>query len=201
MEPRSINKYLLVLHAIFRRAQRQWGLTVNPAVGVERQPVRRSGDFRVLSPEQVSALVHTPVAGAHHPPAKRQLTAGELDPDGSKTSRTYALTSESANSLEGQGAEGVAQVVEAQVLDVGGPKRGGRPSCTTDRSADAARTLSSSAMRRGRRPTRSSPRLACAGRGMRCTTLQLVGKPIDQAHGRLRLGHTMPPGFVVAPGD
>ena len=53
MEPRSINKYLLVLHAIFRRAQRQWGLTVNPAVGVERQPVRRSGDFRVLSPEQV----------------------------------------------------------------------------------------------------------------------------------------------------
>ena len=53
LAPRSINKYLLVLHAIFRRAQRQWGLTVNPAAGVERQPVRRSGDFRVLSPEQV----------------------------------------------------------------------------------------------------------------------------------------------------
>jgi hypothetical protein len=30
--------------------------------------------------------------------------------------------------------------------------------------------------------------------------LQLVGEPIDQAHGRLRLGYTMPPGFVVAQG-
>jgi hypothetical protein len=28
--------------------------------------------------------------------------------------------------------------------------------------------------------------------------LQLAGEPIDQAHGRLRLGHTMPPGFVVS---
>jgi hypothetical protein len=25
LSPRSINKYLLVLHAVFRRAQRQWG--------------------------------------------------------------------------------------------------------------------------------------------------------------------------------
>jgi hypothetical protein len=78
MEPRSINKYLLVLHAIFRRAQRQWGLTVNPAAGVERQPARSSGDFRVLSPEQVSALVSTTVAGAHHAPARR--ARGPTDP-------------------------------------------------------------------------------------------------------------------------
>jgi hypothetical protein len=28
--------------------------------------------------------------------------------------------------------------------------------------------------------------------------LQLAGEPIDQAHGRLRLGNTMPPGFVVS---
>ena len=53
---RSINKYLLVLHAIFKRAQRHWGLTVNPAAGVERQPVRRASEFRVLSPEEVHAL-------------------------------------------------------------------------------------------------------------------------------------------------
>ena len=78
LSPRSINKYLLVLHAIFRRAQRQWGLTVNPAAGVERQPVRRSRDFRVLSPEQVSALVRATATGAHHRPAKRELTVAEL---------------------------------------------------------------------------------------------------------------------------
>lgn len=54
--PRTINKYLVIMQGIFRRAQRHWGLTVNPAVGIERQPVRRSGDFRVLSPEQVYAL-------------------------------------------------------------------------------------------------------------------------------------------------
>jgi integrase len=50
------NKYLLVMHAIFRRAQRRYGLTVNPVAGIERQPVRRSGDFRVLSGEEVAAL-------------------------------------------------------------------------------------------------------------------------------------------------
>ncbi len=55
-KPRTINKYLLVLHAIFRRAQRRYGLTVNPVAGIERQPVRRSDDFRVLSGEEVSAL-------------------------------------------------------------------------------------------------------------------------------------------------
>ena len=55
-KPRTINKYLLVLHAIFRRAQRRYGLSVNPVAGIERQPVRRSGDFRVLSGEEVAAL-------------------------------------------------------------------------------------------------------------------------------------------------
>jgi integrase len=79
LSPRSINKYVLVLHAIFRRAQRHWGLTVNPAVGVERQPIRRSGDFHVLSPEQVAALVRATASGTHHPPAKRQLTGVELE--------------------------------------------------------------------------------------------------------------------------
>lgn len=53
---RTINKYLLVLHAIFKRAQRHWGLAVNPAAGIERQPVRRPSEFRVLSPEEVHAL-------------------------------------------------------------------------------------------------------------------------------------------------
>jgi integrase len=56
LSDRTINKYLLVVHAIFKRAQRHWGLTVNPAAGIERQPIRRSTEFRVLSPEQVQAL-------------------------------------------------------------------------------------------------------------------------------------------------
>jgi integrase len=60
-KPRAINRYLLVLHAIFRRAQRRYGLTVNPVAGIERQPVHRSGDFRVLSPEQVQALARAAV--------------------------------------------------------------------------------------------------------------------------------------------
>jgi hypothetical protein len=49
LRPRTINKYLLALHAIFKRAQRHWGLVVNPVAGVDRQPVRRSAEFCVLS--------------------------------------------------------------------------------------------------------------------------------------------------------
>lgn len=76
--PRTINKYLVLLNGIMKRAQRHWGLTVNPAAGVERQPVRRSGDFRVLSAEQVTQLVDTVRAGRHHGQAQRELTAVEL---------------------------------------------------------------------------------------------------------------------------
>ncbi|MEA2235246.1 MAG: hypothetical protein QOD83_5062, partial [Solirubrobacteraceae bacterium] len=43
MAPRTINKYMLVLHAIFKRAQRHFGLTVNPVAGLDRQPMPRSG--------------------------------------------------------------------------------------------------------------------------------------------------------------
>lgn len=57
LTPRTINKYLAQLHAIFRRAQRVYGLAGNPAAGAERQPVRRSGDFDVLSVEEIGQLV------------------------------------------------------------------------------------------------------------------------------------------------
>lgn len=53
---RTINKHLVLLHGIFRRAQRVFGLPANPVAAVERQPVRRSGDFDVLSPGEVAAL-------------------------------------------------------------------------------------------------------------------------------------------------
>jgi integrase len=57
LSARTINKYLALIHGILKRAQRVYGLTVNAAAGVERQPVRRSGDFDVLSASEVEALV------------------------------------------------------------------------------------------------------------------------------------------------
>jgi integrase len=44
-----------VLNAIFKRAARVWGLQVNPASGdlVDRPPVRYSGEFRTLTPDEV----------------------------------------------------------------------------------------------------------------------------------------------------
>jgi hypothetical protein len=68
----------------------------------------------------------------------------------------------------------------------------------TDLSADAARTLE--LLRAAEEPL-SYEELADGGVGRpgdAVYELQLVGEPIDQAHGRLRLGHTMPPGFVAA---
>ena len=53
---RTINKRLMVLSAILKRAMRRYGLPANPAAAVERQPVRSSGDFDVLSPGEVAAL-------------------------------------------------------------------------------------------------------------------------------------------------
>lgn len=52
---RTIVRHLVVLHAIFKRAARVWGITVNPASGelVDRPSVRYSGEFRTLSPDEV----------------------------------------------------------------------------------------------------------------------------------------------------
>jgi integrase len=54
---RSKNKFLVVLHGIFRRAQTAYGLPVNPLTRIEKHPQRRSGDVQVFSPEEVWALV------------------------------------------------------------------------------------------------------------------------------------------------
>ncbi len=45
-----------MLGGIFKRAQRVWGLQSNPAMGVERPPVRRTGDFDVITPIEVEML-------------------------------------------------------------------------------------------------------------------------------------------------
>jgi integrase len=53
----TINKILTILHGVFRRAVRTYGLPYNPASEVDRQPVRASGDFRVLVPAEIQRLL------------------------------------------------------------------------------------------------------------------------------------------------
>lgn len=53
---RTVQKYLVVLHGIFRRAMKVWALPRNPLVDVERPRVRISDDLEAFSPEEVHAL-------------------------------------------------------------------------------------------------------------------------------------------------
>jgi integrase len=55
--PRTRNKVLNVLHGVFARARKVWGLPFNPVANVERHPDRSSGDIEVYSPEEVHALL------------------------------------------------------------------------------------------------------------------------------------------------
>jgi integrase len=50
-------KALVLMHGIFQRAKKGWGLQANPAAEVERPPLSRSGATEVFSPEEVWALV------------------------------------------------------------------------------------------------------------------------------------------------
>ncbi len=54
---RMVAKYLVILHGIFRRAMKVWGLPRNPAAAVERPRYRVSDDLDAFSPEEVWALV------------------------------------------------------------------------------------------------------------------------------------------------
>jgi integrase len=54
---RTVAKYLVNLHGIFRRAMKVWGLPRNPAAEVERPRYRVSDDLDAFSPEEVHALV------------------------------------------------------------------------------------------------------------------------------------------------
>ena len=51
------NNLLVLMHAIFRRAVKVYGLDANPVANVDRFRVRSSGDIQVFSPEEVWALV------------------------------------------------------------------------------------------------------------------------------------------------
>lgn len=55
---RTIVRHLTVLHGVFRRAKRVWGLQDNPASAelVDRPRVQYSGEFQTLTPVEVLAL-------------------------------------------------------------------------------------------------------------------------------------------------
>jgi integrase len=53
----SKNRIVTLLHGVFARAYKAYGLSLNPVAGVERHPVRLAGDIDVFSPEEVWALV------------------------------------------------------------------------------------------------------------------------------------------------
>jgi integrase len=56
LSPNSINKLRWYGEAIYKRAQRVWGITTNPFAAVERQPQRPPADFNVLEPADTLAL-------------------------------------------------------------------------------------------------------------------------------------------------
>ena len=65
-------KALVLLHGIFGRARKLYGLAINPVADVEKPQARRSGDIEVFSPEEVRALVR---AAASQQDAAIYLTA------------------------------------------------------------------------------------------------------------------------------
>jgi integrase len=70
--PSTRIKALVLVHGIFERARKVWGLSSNPAADVERPPLMRSGDLEVYSPEEVWTLVR---AAASEQDAALYLTA------------------------------------------------------------------------------------------------------------------------------
>jgi integrase len=54
---RTVNKYLIVLHGIFKRAMKVYRLPSNPVALVEKRPNKRRPGIDVLSREEVMALV------------------------------------------------------------------------------------------------------------------------------------------------
>src|SRR5437763_9942254 len=74
---RTVAKYLVILHGIFRRAMKVWGLPRNPAAEVERPRFRVSDDIDAFSPEEVHALVR---AASSEQDAALSLTAASTRP-------------------------------------------------------------------------------------------------------------------------
>jgi integrase len=70
--PATRTKALVLMHGIFKRARKMYGLPRNPAAEVEKPPTPQSSDIDVFSPEEVMALVR---AAASKQDAAIYLTA------------------------------------------------------------------------------------------------------------------------------
>ena len=55
MSRRTVQKILVLLHGMLKRAKRRKWIATNPAEDVERVQVKRSGDFNVLAPAELAA--------------------------------------------------------------------------------------------------------------------------------------------------
>jgi integrase len=56
-KPSTRRKALVLLHGIFQRALKVYGLPINPVADIEKPPLQQSGDIDVFSPEEIWALV------------------------------------------------------------------------------------------------------------------------------------------------
>ena len=79
---RTAQKVLVILHGIFGRAKRKGWIERNPAIDAEKVTVRRSDDFNVLSPAQISCVASAartgPLRGIILTAAFTGLRQGEL---------------------------------------------------------------------------------------------------------------------------
>src|SRR3954454_548097 len=79
---RTKNKLLVLLHGVFRRAQKVYGLPRNPVAEIERHAQRSSGDIEVFSVEEVHALARAAAseqdAAIYQTAAFTGLRRGEL---------------------------------------------------------------------------------------------------------------------------
>jgi hypothetical protein len=71
LSDRSVAKYLVILHGIFKRAMKVWGLPRNPVAEVERPRYRVSDDLDAFSPWRSSGETSTS-------PARRSVCGGGL---------------------------------------------------------------------------------------------------------------------------
>lgn len=58
-KPSTRRKALVLLHGIFQRARKVYGLPINPVADIEKPPLQQSGDIDVFTPEEVWALVRS----------------------------------------------------------------------------------------------------------------------------------------------
>jgi integrase len=74
---RTVQKRMVVLHGILARAKRCKWIPSNPAEDVERITLKPSGNFNVLSGEQVYAVARAIREGRHREPPEQPLSSEE----------------------------------------------------------------------------------------------------------------------------